>query len=154
MRSHPDHHDAELLLRLYDLRREERLRQARSWFLRQFQAESMEDLLRRIPLGSQENDFFRMVLSYWDMAGSIINKGLITDEFFFENTGEYWAVWAKVKHLIPEMRKTWKNPHLYKNLEDLAAKYESWMNKRAPGALAAFRERLRVPPGAQVPTST
>ena len=115
--------------------------------MREFQADSLDNLLKRFPMGSQENDFFRMVLSYWDMTGSIVNEGLINEEFFFENTGEYWAVWSKVKDLIPEMREAWKNPHLYKNLEDLAAKYENWMNKRAPAALAVFRERLQTPSG-------
>jgi len=56
MREHPDHHDAELMLRLYDLRREEKLRRARDWFIREFHVESLDDLLKRFPLGSKENE--------------------------------------------------------------------------------------------------
>ncbi len=143
MRGHPDHYDAELMLRLYDLRREEKLRQARDWLIREFQADSMEDLYKRYPSGSKENDYFRMAVSYWDMAASIVNHGLVKEEFFFESNPEFWTVWQKIKHLAPAARETWKNTHIYKNLEDLSQKYEKWMATRAPEALELFRERLK-----------
>ena len=139
MRDHADHHDAELLLRLYDLRREEKLRQAREWVLQEFQADSLEDLHRRHPRGSPENALLRMVVGYWDMAASVVNSGLIQEEFFFENTNEFWSVWEKVKHLAPAVRQTFKNPHVWENLETLAKKYEQWLTKRAPEALDATR---------------
>lgn len=140
MRDHPDHHDAELLLRLYDLRREEKLRQAREWLLREFQAESLEEFRRRFPPGSQESNFLRMVTSYWEMAASIINHGLVKEEFFFENTNELWVVWQKVKPLAPQAREFYRNPHVWKNLEAVAEKFEKWMNQRAPEALAALHK--------------
>lgn len=143
MREHPDHYDAELMLRLYDLRREERLRQAREWLIQHFHADSAEDVLQRYPYGSKENDYFRMVISYWDMAASIVNHGLIKEEFFFENTGEFWFVWEKVKHLVPDIRQGRKNPLMYHSLETLAGKYEKWMEGRAPGALEVSRERIK-----------
>jgi hypothetical protein len=146
MRDHADHHDAELLLRLYDLRRETRLRQAREWFIGQFQADSAEDYLRKYPFGSPENASSRMTLSYWDMAGSIVNQGLIKEEFFFENTTEFWIVWAKVKHIAPRMRELRRNPFLWKNLEDLAERYQKWMDKRAPEALETLRQAVIGPP--------
>ncbi len=138
----PDHHDAEILLRLYDLRREEKLRAARDWFFREFQAESPEDLTKRYPLGSQENAYFRMVVSYWDMAASLLNHGLINDELFFESAGELWHVWEKVKRIAPQMRELSKNPATHKNLEQAAQKYEEWMSRRAPEALAARRASM------------
>ncbi len=143
MREHPDHHDAELMLRLYDLRREEKLRQARDWFIREFQTDSTEDFYKRFPFGSKENDFFRMAVSYWDMAASIVNHGLIKEEFFFENTGEFWTVWAKIKHLAPGTREMWKDPYMWNNLEVLAQRYEKWMATRAPGAIPLLREWVR-----------
>ena len=142
MREHPDHHDAELLLRLYDLRREARMRQAHSWFMREFRADSMEEFYQCFPVGARENDFFRMVVSYWDMAGSVVNHGLIKEEFFFENNSEFWAVWEKTKALAREWREKRKNPSLWKNLELLADKYEKWMAKRAPEALDVFRQQV------------
>src|ERR1039457_3761393 len=135
MRDHADHHDAELMLRLYDLRRETKFRQAREWFMGQFQADSIEDLFHKFPSGTPENAYFRMVVSYWDMAGSIVNQGLIKEDFFFENTTELWIVWAKVKALAPAMRERRKNPHIWKNHEELAGRFEKWMDNRAPEAL-------------------
>lgn len=144
MREHPDHHDAELLLRLYDLRREEKLRRARDWFTLEFQAESTEDYLKKYPRGSEQDAFFRMVVTYWEMVGSIVNSGLIKQDFFFQNTGEFFGVWEKIKHLIPDTRKGFKNPHLWENLEWMAASYETWMAKRAPEAIEAYRQRLQA----------
>ncbi len=139
MREHPDHHDAELLLRLYDLRREAKLREAREWFTREFQAESHSEMLKKYPRGSEDNARFRMVVSYWDMAASIVNHGLIKEEFFFENTTEFWVVWEKIKAMVPEARETRKNPHIWSNLESLAGKFEKWTNQRAPEALQTLR---------------
>lgn len=144
MKEHPDHHDAELLLRLYDLRREEKLRRAREWFTLEFQAVSTEDYLKKCPPGSEQDAFFRMVVAYWEMVGSIVRNGLIKQEFFFQNTGEFFGVWEKIKHLIPEARKAFKNPHMWENLEMMATNYEAWMAKRAPEAIEAYRQRLLV----------
>ena len=146
MRENPDHHDAELLLRLYDLRREEKLREAREWFMREFRAESFSDLLQRYPRGTPENARFRMVVSYWDMVASIVNHGLIKEEFFFENTGEFWFVWEKVKRAVPSARDAYKNPHSWSNLETLAGKFEKWMSTRAPEALQTLRQTVLNPP--------
>lgn len=143
MRDHPDHHDAELMLQLYDLRREEKLRQARDWVIREFQADSLEDLYRHFPFGSKEHDYFRMAVSYWDMAASIVNHGLIHEELFFESNAEFFTVWEKIKHLVPQTREMWRNPQIYKSLERLADKYEKWMAGRAPEAMGLLRERLR-----------
>jgi len=142
LREHPDHHDAELLLRLYDLRREEKLRRARDWYIREFSADSADDFYRRYPAGSEQNAFYRMVLSYWDMAASIVNHGLIKEDFFFENTTEPWLVWSKVKHLAPAIREKRKNPHVWKNLETLSEAFERWMQKRAPEALETLRQQI------------
>ena len=143
MRESPDHFDAELLLRLYELRREDKLRRARQWMIEEFQAETLEDLSRRLPQGTEENAFFRMALSYWDMAASLVNHGLLKEDLFFENTGEFWMIWEKVRHLAPAMREARKNPLAWKSLETLARKYEQWMATRAPEALDSLRKRLK-----------
>ena len=143
MRERPDNYDAELLLRLYELRREEKLRRARQWMIEKFQADSVEELGRQLPQGSEENAFFRMVVSYWDMAASLVNHGLLKEDLFFENTAEFWLIWEKVRHLAPAMREARKNPLAWKNLETLARKYEPWMATRAPEALDSLRKRLK-----------
>ncbi len=143
MREHTDHHDAELLLRLYDMRREEKLRRAREWFAREPMAEPGQSIAGKYPYGSEENAYFRMVVTYWEMVASIVNRGLINQELFFENTAEFFAVWEKIKPAMPGLRETFKNPRLWKNLERLAESFEKWMTDRAPEGLDAFRERLK-----------
>ena len=141
-KEHADHYDAELLLRLYDLRREAKLRQGRDWFLREFHAKSFEEYLAAAPAGSEKSALFRMTVTYWDMAASLVNHGLINEDLFFENTGEFWMVWDKIRNLAPTLREKNQNPMAWKNLETLAEKYEQWMAKRAPAALQSLRERL------------
>src|SRR6266404_4510059 len=80
--------EVNLMLRLYDMRREPRLRQARAWFVENFHPTSAEDMMEKYPQGSEENTYIRMVISYWDMVASIVNRGLINDELFFESNGE------------------------------------------------------------------
>ena len=143
MRESPDNYDAELLLRLYELRREEKLRRAREWLTGKFRAESMEEFDKQCPAGSEENALFRMAVSYWDMAASLVNHGLIKEDLFFENTGELWAAWEKVRQLAPAFRDSRKNPLVWKNLETLAHKFEQWMATRAPEALEVHRKRLK-----------
>ena len=93
-------------------------------------------------MGSENSALFRMTVTYWDMAASLVNRGLINTDLFFENTGEFWIIWDKVKSFVPTLRERNKNPNTWKNLETLAEKYEQWMAKRAPEALASMRERL------------
>jgi len=78
---------------------------------------------------------------------------LIKEEFFFENTAEFWAIWERAKHLAPGLRERRKNPYLWKNLELVSERYEKWMEKRAPGALEAFRTQVIKAPPAVTPKS-
>src|ERR1039457_853448 len=92
--------DANLILRLYELRREEKLRQAREWFGQKFKAGSMEETMQLIPPGSQENAYFRMVVSYWEMAASFVTAGVLSQELFFESNGELMFCWEKVRGMV------------------------------------------------------
>jgi hypothetical protein len=82
------HEQANLLLRLYELRREPRLREARAWFTGNFNAKTPEEMNEKYPPGSEGNVNLRMTVSYWEMAATLVNRGLIDDELFFENSGE------------------------------------------------------------------
>jgi len=145
VKEHPDNYDAELLLRLYDLRREAKFRQAWDWFIREFQASSMEEFSQQCPPATEKNAYFRMNISYWEMAASLVNHGLINETLFFENAGQFWIVWDRVRKLAPAFREQFKNPWVWKNLEIVAEKYEHWMAKRAPEALETWRQRLAAP---------
>lgn len=134
--------EVNLMLRLYDIRREPRLRQARAWFVEHFHPESPEDMMRRYPQGSEENSFIRMVISYWDMVAGIVNRGLINDELFFESNGEIWIIWDRMRSIVPIWRTAFKNPYLFSNIEETCKRLEAWREKRAPGSTAAMRQML------------
>lgn len=137
-----------LMLKLYDMRREPRLREARNWFSQHFQASSVEEMMQKYPPWSEENLNVRMTVSYWDMVAGMANRGLIDDDLFFENTGEAWAVWERIKALMPGWRAALKDPHIFSHLEELSKRFDAWRDKRAPGSTAAMRqlmERMRQP---------
>src|SRR6202789_2982452 len=91
------HEQANLLLRLYDLRREPRMREAREWYFGHFKPTSVEDAMKICPPSSAENTSMLMVTSYWDMAAGMVTRGLGDEEFFCENTGEQWLVGERLK---------------------------------------------------------
>jgi hypothetical protein len=136
------HDHADLLLRLYEIRREPKMREAREWFITKFHPTSAEDAQRIAPFGSAENSYYRMVASYWDMCANLVNRGLIEETLFFETTGEQWLVWERLKTFIGESRKRSKNPHMFGNLEKHVKKMEAWRNKRAPGSMEAQRQMM------------
>ena len=132
-----------LMLRLYEERREPRLREARDWFAANFHGvNSAEDLMRVCPPGSQGNVYMRMVLSYWEMVASIVNRGLIDEDFFFENTGEQWVVWEQVKPVIGAWRTMFSSPKFLANLEEQCKRLEAWREKRNPGSNEAIRKLM------------
>lgn len=130
-------HNAELLLKIYDLRREEKLRKGRAWLLGHFWAEDMKGFLEICPLGSETNAHYRQVITYWDMVGSIVNRGMLDEDFFFESTLEGMLTWLRVKKVVALMRESRKNPLYLRNLETMAEKQQAWLAQRAPGALEA-----------------
>jgi hypothetical protein len=136
------HDQANLLLRLYELRREPRLREARAWFTGNFDAKTLEEMNKKYPSGSEGNVSLRMTLSYWEMAAGLVNRGLIDDELFFENSGEAWFVWERLREVVPAMRAASKNPQAWGQLEALVKRMEAWQERRAPGHTAAMRQRL------------
>ncbi len=131
-----------LMLRLFEDRREPRLREAREWFSANFHVKNEEELMRVCPPGSQGNTYMRMVLGYWEMVASIVNRGLIDEEFFFESSGEQWSVWEQVKPVIVAWRAMFSSPKFLGNLEQHCNRLESWREKRNPGSNAAIRKVL------------
>jgi hypothetical protein len=132
-----------LMLRLYDIRREPRLRQARAWFVDHFHPVSPEEAMKKYPQGGDENTYIRMVISYWEMVASIVNRWLIDDELFFESNGEIWVVWERMRVIVPAWRAAFKNPTMFLNIEQVCNRLEAWREKRAPGSTAAMRSVLQ-----------
>ena len=111
--------DANLILRLYEMRREERMRKAREWFITVFNPASTEDIFN-VLTGEHSADF-RMVASYWDMAATFVNHGAIDEEMFNDINTEHVAIYARLQPFLAEIRAMpGVPPYLYlKNLEPL-----------------------------------
>lgn len=135
--------EAQLILQFYELRREPRLREAREFLLTRFHAGSVEQLNTQCPPGSDENAYFRQTLSYWDLVCAIAKRTIVERELFFETNGELTVTWERVKHLVPDLRMTYKNPLFLANLEAMAKEREVYLEQKVPGYLEALRERLR-----------
>lgn len=113
------HESAQSLMQLYDIRREEKLREARAWVIRSFNPESVEDVAQ--VMKSDEYTYVRMVIGYWDMAASFVVHGAIDGEMFRAVCGEMLAVYCKVEHMIDEIRETFGQTTLLKHVEAVAA---------------------------------
>lgn len=111
--------DANLILRLYELRREETMRRARYWFTTNFNPQSVQDILA-VLVGEHSADF-RMVASYWDMAATFVNYGAIDEQMFNDINTEHIAIYAKLQPFIAELRQMPGVPPYFhlKNLEAL-----------------------------------
>jgi hypothetical protein len=108
--------DAELILKLYDLRREPVMREARNWMF-SFNPTSVQDVID--VLLSEHSGHYRMVISYWDMAAALVNNGAIDETLFNETNGEHIFVYAKVEPVLEEVRTLFGNPEFLHNLETL-----------------------------------
>jgi len=143
------HEQVNLMLRLYEERREPRLREAREWFFSNFRPATAEEMMQSFPPGGKENANIRMVASYWEMVANIVNRGLIDEDFFFENSGEQWFVWERFKPIVAHMREQSKNPHAFSHLEEHARRLEAWRERRAPGSAQAMRAQMAAMSQAQ-----
>jgi hypothetical protein len=135
--------DANLILRLYDLRREDKMRAARTWFVANFRCKTMAEMTALCPPGTETNAYFRQVVSYWDMAGSFVNAGVLNGDLFFSNTRELLLTWERVKPLIAEIRVAFKDPTYLSNLEKAGSACAEYI-KRSAGeeAYGAFVARV------------
>jgi hypothetical protein len=135
--------DVDLILRLYEMRRETRMREARRWFATHFKAKTMDELNVTCPPGSEPNASYRMLTSYWEMVASFVTSGVLNQELFFQSNREFLFVWERIRDLAPAYRKAVSSPIEWKNLETVADAYVQWWNQRAPGAYDAFVKRVR-----------
>jgi hypothetical protein len=149
----PTHEQAQLHLQVFELRREARLRQARDWFNQKYWADSMEEGMRIAAPGTEGGTNFMMVLGYWDQACALLNYGLLHEELFFTTSGEFFAVWERVKPIIAQARQMFQNPLFLANLEKAATRYESWISTQAPGSLEAMRQFTKQMRGQAVRTA-
>jgi len=143
METKPTHEQAQLQLQLYDLRREARLREARDWFFKNYFVDSFEDSMRIAAPGTETGTFAMMVFGYWDQACALLNYGLLHEDLFFETSGEFFGVWERIKPIIQQGRQQFVNKQFLAHLEKAANRYETWIEARSPGHLAAMRQWMK-----------
>ena len=141
---------AELIMKLYDLRRESVMREARNWFF-MFNPESIEDI-QRAGMG-EHSAYYRMVTSYWDMACSFVNHGAIDAEMFYDANGEHVLVYAKLQPFLEQLRATLSPvymQHLEKavmampNIEERMTRMREMLRRMAQARAAASNEKAEA----------
>jgi hypothetical protein len=147
MSKKPTSADAQLILELYDLRREAEIRKARNWWLVTFWPESAEDFMKvGAAMGTQENNWLRQAAGYWSMSASLVLSGAINQELFLDPSvsGEMFFIFAKVKPFLGELRTKMKNPRMFANIEKLinsTKQGREWL-KYVEGQVAARRDAM------------
>jgi hypothetical protein len=112
--------DAQLIMQLYDLRREPEMRKARNWWVVEFWPQSVDDILKVSgALGTQENNWLRQVGGYWSMAAAFVLQGALNEELFIQPavSGEMMFVYAKVQPFLKELREKMGDPNMFGNIE-------------------------------------
>ena len=123
MASPPTQEDAKLLLQLYDLRREKVLRRARDFVQQGCKFKNYKDFKKRYPEGSKERRYVGMALGYWNMACTLVTKGLISEELFNATNFEHVGLWFKFKPVAEAWRKELKYPDVMRSLETIASRH-------------------------------
>jgi hypothetical protein len=127
---------AKLILKLYDLRREEVMRKARSWFIGEFNPASADEVIAAAM--GENSAYYRMVITYWEMACSLVNNGAIDEQMFSDANGEHMAVYAKIEQFVPELREKVNMPQWLHHLESVVMHIPDAKEK-----MASFRERMK-----------
>jgi hypothetical protein len=133
--------EAGLILKLYELRREDTMRKARDWYFRDFNPQSIADF--NSALFGEHSAHVRMVVSYWDMAASMVNHGAISLDFFNDCNGEHIGAFSKIEPLLGEIRAAY-GPQFGANLEKLIDATPDGRKRSAEGRarMKAIREQL------------
>lgn len=111
--------DVLAILKLYELRRDEKMRAARKWFITEFRPQSGMDILQLLVSGADGSANFRMITSYWDMAASLVLNGGIDQKLFLDANTEHVAIYCKLQPFLPELRQIISEDDYLINLEKL-----------------------------------
>ena len=116
---------ANLILKLYDLRREAEIRKARNWWLVEFWPDNAEDVLKVAhAMGTPENNWLRQVAGYWELAASLVVHGTVNETLFLEPafSGEMFLIFAKLHPFLKDLREKMQNPGMLANVEQVIKK--------------------------------
>ncbi len=134
----PTHADAELLLHLYEIRRDPELRRARAWFLTKFRAKSWDEIGAKYLSHTDADRWFRMTISYWEMAATLVNRGALHEELFFDHTGEDVVTWERCKPWIAGARAAIRPTYLHQ-FEKLVTRHLAFRAKLNAAATRAAK---------------
>ena len=140
---------AELILKLYETRREPVMREARNWVIGFF-PESTEDIMKTM-IDAETSAKYRMVTTYWDMAAGFVNHGAIDEDMFNDANGEHIVVFCKIQPFLSELRQTLDNPNMLANLEKLIMRMpdaEAMLTKRREMMKRWMQARAEMAKGA------
>ena len=132
----PTYEDAQLVLRLYELRRDEKLREARAWFGK-FTPATIAEVKAVSASTGPENAYYRMVTSYWEMAASFIVRGVLDLDLFLDSGGEMIFAWSRIAHLLLQIRTELGTPTFWTNVEKVIH-----MSPRAQDRAAVLQKRV------------
>ena len=145
--------DVMAILKLYELRGEARMREARAWFFSEFAPRSGKDIVRLMLSGERESASYRMVASHWEVAASFVNNGGIDERLFLEGNTEHVVVYAKLQPFLAEARETIGEPDYLANLERLVMKIPDVEKKLENRRLLLERWAQAHAGGQEVPPS-
>jgi hypothetical protein len=146
LRGKAEYQDAELILRLYELRRDPTMREARDFINFKFWPADGDDAMNTLVPGSKEHAYFRQVSSYWDMAVSFVVRGALDSHLFFDNSGEMFFTYAKLKPAIPKVREN--NPQFWRRVEEFILGSPESLERLRTVELNVDRMRQRMKGGA------
>lgn len=142
-KDYPDHHDADLVIKLYDLRREPVMRDSRLAVNGKFWPRSFDDVLAVTKGDHALNAAFRQSTTYWEMVYSMAKHGVIHADFLMESCGEGMFIYAKMEPHIAQYREQ-INPLAFRNAEWIATNSDA-----AKRVLELFRKRVATTLAAQ-----
>jgi hypothetical protein len=125
----PDHHDADLVLRLYELRRETVMRESRDAINTQFWPRTFDDVLAVTKRDHHLNRPFRQVSTYWEMVYGMVKHGIVNPEYFLETNGEGFFLFAKILPHLEAYRR---------EVSALAFRNAEWAALRGPPGRELF----------------
>ena len=128
--------DGQLILKLYELRRDPELREARQWYVEKFNPKNAAEIATMMVSGFAESAKYRMVTTYWEMAAALVNRGAINEQLFMEANTEHVAIMAKLQPFLSELREVFKEPDYLQQLEKLVM--------RIPNSLELLEKRRRL----------
>jgi len=115
--------DAQVVMQLYDLRREAEMRKARHWWTVEFWPANADDFVKVAnAFPGQENAWLRQVGGYWDMGASLVLHGAVNEDLFLQPgiSGEMFFIFAKIYPFLKDIRQKMGNPDLFRNIEKVA----------------------------------